>query len=76
LTADFPYTDLSYSIYVCDVVSTWQWSMVEAAQQDSLLNFCYGPDRDDSYEHSHRCDFRTAMSGTSFATPIAAALVA
>ncbi|KAH8747495.1 peptidase S8/S53 domain-containing protein [Diaporthe sp. PMI_573] len=71
---DFYYSDLSYFIYGCGVVSTWPWTKLQTTQEEGLPVFCYGPN--DNHEHSPNCDMRTVMSGTSFATPIAAALVA
>ena len=57
------------------MVSTWPSSLLEKAKGEELKVFCYG--YEDGHEHSEdECDIRTVMSGTSFATPIAAALVA
>jgi subtilisin family serine protease len=67
--------DYCYSIIGCGVMSTWPSSLLEKAKRGGLEVFCF--DNTDGHEHSEGgCDMRTVMSGTSFATPIAAALVA
>ncbi|KAK4070957.1 uncharacterized protein Triagg1_6324 [Trichoderma aggressivum f. europaeum] len=65
----------SYFILGSGVMSTWPLGLQEQAQADGLDVFCHSPE--DEHDHSkHKCDVRAIMSGTSFATPIAAALVA
>lgn len=65
----------SYFILGCSVVSTWPSNLLEKAEGEELKVFCC--DYKDGHKHSEdECDIRTVMSGTSFATPIAAALVA
>lgn len=65
----------SYFTFGCGVVSTWPSSLREKAEGEEPKVFCY--DYKDGHKHSEDgCDIRTVMSGTSFATPIAAALVA
>lgn len=65
----------SYFIFGCGVVSTWPPSLREKAEDEELEVFCY--DYKDGHKHSEDGrDIWTVMSGTSFATPIAAALVA
>ncbi|RSL95725.1 hypothetical protein CEP52_011907 [Fusarium oligoseptatum] len=77
-TAEFspPTAEDQYSYFIlgCGVVSTWPSNLREKAAIEELEVFCYGSK--EGHEHSEKCDTRTVMSGTSFATPIASALVA
>ncbi|KAK6443771.1 hypothetical protein FP744_10000019 [Trichoderma asperellum] len=70
-------SDSKYSYFTLGfgVVSTWPLSLQKEAAADELYTFCRNAR--DEHEHSEDgCDVWTVLSGTSFATPIAAALVA
>ncbi|SPO05329.1 uncharacterized protein DNG_08016 [Cephalotrichum gorgonifer] len=63
------------------VVSTWPSGLVSRAEESELDIFCWDsetaqPRSGCQHTGLTPCDWRTVMSGTSFATPIAAALVA
>lgn len=67
--------DQSYFILGCGIVSTWPSCLQKKSEADGLNPTCYN--KKAGHKHSEGgCDIRTVMSGTSFATPIAAALVA
>ncbi|KAF2805711.1 subtilisin-like protein [Mytilinidion resinicola] len=67
--------DYSYFIYGDGVVSTWPSSLLEQAKSNGLEVFPYNYEGVE--EHSKNASGTwTLLSGTSFATPLAAALVA
>lgn len=65
-------TRYNYHIQGCGVVSTWPNKLQERAVKDKLEVFC----RSDHECLQGKCDLWTRMSGSSFATPISAALLA
>lgn len=67
----------SFFILGCGVISTWPSHLQNKAKSDRLELICCTKGHQYSETRcGDRCDIRTAMSGSSFATPIAAALVA
>lgn len=65
----------SYFILGSGVVSAWPQGLQEQAKADGLGVFCHSPKHEIGHSKDD-CDVRAIMSGTSFATPIVAALVA
>jgi subtilisin family serine protease len=68
-------SDYSYFTLGSNVVSTWPSNLQEQARDDGIDLFCYNSGNGHDCSRGG-CDVRTVMSGSSFATPIAAALVA